>query len=61
MQIVKKQELQKWKLFKILIAMFSMLVIVIVAFGAIFVLDLAASGATTSEILTPNETWTGKL
>jgi flavodoxin len=48
------------KAFKIVIAVFVVLVILIVAFGAIVILDLAAYTATGSETLTPTGTSVGK-
>jgi hypothetical protein len=47
------------KLFKIIIAIFAVLIVVFTAFGALFILDLAGYGATASETLTPSGTSTG--
>jgi flavodoxin len=41
------------KLFRIIIAIFVVLIIMFAIFGALFVLDLAGYGATASETLTP--------
>ena len=48
------------KAFKIVIAVFAAITILIVAFGAIVILDLAAYTATGSETLTPTGTSLGK-
>jgi flavodoxin len=48
------------KAFKIVIAVFSVIIILILAFGAIIILDLAAYTATGSETLTPTGTSIGK-
>ena len=48
------------KAFKIVIAVFAAIIILIVAFGAIVILDLAAYTATGSETLTPTGTSVGK-
>jgi flavodoxin len=48
------------KAFKIVIAVFTAITILIVAFGAIVILDLAAYTATGSETLTPTGTSVGK-
>jgi sulfite reductase alpha subunit-like flavoprotein len=48
------------KLFKIILAIFAVLIIVIVAFGAIVFLDVAAYTATGSETLTPIGASVGK-
>lgn len=46
--------------FKIILAIFAVLIIVIVAFGAIIFLDVAAYTATGSQTLTPTGTSIGK-
>jgi flavodoxin len=48
------------KIFKIILAIFALLVIVVVAFGAIVVLDVAAYTATGTKTLTPTGTSIGK-
>ena len=48
------------KAFKIVIAVFAAITILIVAFGAIVILDLAAYTATGSETLTPTGSSVGK-
>jgi flavodoxin len=48
------------KIFKIILAVFAVLIILIVSFGAIIVLDVAAYSATGSRTLTPNGTSVGK-
>jgi flavodoxin len=48
------------KAFKIIIAVFAVIVILIVAFGAVVILDLAAYTATGSETLTPTGPSVGK-
>ena len=48
------------KIFKIILAVFAVLVILIVAFGAIVFLDVAAYTATGSETLSPAGTSVGK-
>jgi flavodoxin len=48
------------KIFKIILAVFAALIIVIAAFGAILLLDLAAYTATGSQTLTPTGTSVGK-
>jgi flavodoxin len=48
------------KIFKIIIAIFSIIVIIIVAFGAIIFLDIAAYTATGAQTLTPTGTVVGK-
>jgi flavodoxin len=58
-QITKIGYTKMRKLFKILIAIFATLIIIFAAFGALFVLDLAAYGATASETLIPTGTSTG--
>lgn len=47
------------KIFKIVIAIFAVLIIIVVAFGAIFFLDLAGYTATGSQTLTPSGHSTG--
>ena len=47
------------KTFKIILAIFAVLIILVVAFGAVFFLDLAAYTATGSETLSPNGTSVG--
>ena len=48
------------KIFKIIIAIFAVLIIMVVSFGAIIFLDLAAYTATGSQTLTPTGTSVGK-
>jgi flavodoxin len=48
------------KIFKIILAVFAILIIVVVAFGAIIFLDVAAYTATGSQTLTPTGTSVGK-
>jgi hypothetical protein len=48
------------KIFKIIIAIFAVLIILAVSFGALIFLDLAAYTATGSQTLTPNGTSAGK-
>jgi len=48
------------KIFKIILAIFAVVVIVIVAFGAIILLDVAAYTATGSQTLTPTGTSVGE-
>jgi len=48
------------KAFKIVIAVFAVIIILIAAFGAIIILDLAAYTATGSQTLTPTGTSVGK-
>jgi flavodoxin len=48
------------KIFKIILAIFAVVVIIIVAFGAIILLDVAAITATGSQTLTPTGTSVGK-
>ena len=48
------------KIFKIILIVFAILIIVVVAFGAIFFLDLAAYTATGKQTLTPTGTSIGK-
>jgi flavodoxin len=48
------------KIFKIILALFAVIIIIVVAFGAIIVLDLAAYTATGSQTLTPTGTSIGK-
>src|SRR5665647_3859945 len=48
------------KVFKIILAIFAAIIIIVVAFGAIIVLDLAAYTATGSQTLTPTGTSIGK-
>ena len=48
------------KIFKIILAVFAMIIIVVVAFGAIILLDVAAYTATGSKTLTPDGTSVGK-
>ncbi len=48
------------KLFKIILALFAVLIVGIVAFGAIIVLDIAAYTSTDSETLTPSGASVGK-
>ncbi len=48
------------KIFKIILAIFVIVVIIIVAFGAIVLLDVAAYTATGSQTLTPTGTSVGK-
>ena len=48
------------KIFKIILAIFAALIIIVVAFGAIIFLDVAAYTATGSKTLTPTGTSVGK-
>lgn len=48
------------KIFKIIVAIFAVIVILVVAFGAIILLDVAAYTATGSQMLTPTGTSVGK-
>jgi flavodoxin len=48
------------KIFKIIVAIFAAIIIIVLAFGAIIVLDVAAYTATGSQILTPTGTSIGK-
>ncbi len=48
------------KIFKIILAIFAVVVVIIVAFGAIIQLDVAAITATGSQTLTPTGTSVGK-
>ena len=48
------------KAFKIILAVFAVLIILVVVFGAIFLLDVAAYTATGSQILNPAGTSIGK-
>jgi flavodoxin len=48
------------KLFKIIIAVFAVIIILVAAFGAVIFLDLAAYTATGSKTLTPTGTAVGK-
>ncbi len=48
------------KVFKIILAVFAVIIILVAAFGAIVFLDLAAYTATGSKTLTPTGTSTGK-
>jgi flavodoxin len=48
------------KAFKIILAIFAVLIIIVVAFGAIIFLDVAAYTATGSKTLTPTGTSVGK-
>ena len=48
------------KIFKIIIAIFAVIIIIVVAFGAIILLDVAAYTATGSQTLTPIGTSIGK-
>jgi flavodoxin len=48
------------KIFKIILAIFVAIITIVVAFGAIIVLDLAAYTAIGSQTLTPTETSIGK-
>jgi menaquinone-dependent protoporphyrinogen IX oxidase len=48
------------KVFKIILAVFAALIIIVAAFGAIIFLDIAAYTATGSQTLTPKGTPTGK-
>jgi flavodoxin len=48
------------KLFKSILAVFAVIIIVVVAFGAIILLDVAAYTATGSKTLTPTGTSIGK-
>jgi flavodoxin len=48
------------KAFKIIIAIFALLVILVIGFGAIIILDVASFTATGSETLTPTDTAIGK-
>jgi flavodoxin len=48
------------KTFKIILAIFAVLIIIVIAFGAIIFLDVAAYTATGSKTLTPTGTSVGK-
>ena len=48
------------KIFKIILAIFAVLIIIVVAFGAIILLDVAAYTATGSQTLTPTGASIGK-
>jgi menaquinone-dependent protoporphyrinogen IX oxidase len=48
------------KIFKMILAIFAVVIIIIVAFGAIILLDIAAYTATGSQTLTPTGTSVGK-
>jgi flavodoxin len=48
------------KIFKIILAIFAVVIIIIVAFGAIILLDIAAYTATGAQTLTPTGTAVGK-
>lgn len=48
------------KIFKIILAIFAVIIIIVVAFGAIILLDVAAYTATGSQTLTPIGTSIGK-
>src|SRR5665647_2488853 len=48
------------KIFKIILAIFAALIIIVVAFGAIILLDVAAYTATGSQTLTPIGASVGK-
>src|SRR5665647_287832 len=48
------------KIFKIILALFATLMIIVVAFGAIILLDVAAYTATGSQTLTPTGSSVGK-
>ena len=48
------------KIFKIILAIFATLIIIVVAFGAIILLDIAAYTATGSQTLTPTGASVGK-
>ena len=48
------------KIFKIILAIFAALIIIVVAFGAIILLDVAAYTATGSQTLTPTGASVGK-
>ena len=48
------------KIFKIILAVFAVLIIIVVAFGAIILLDVAAYTATGSQTLTPTGASVGK-
>ena len=48
------------RIFKIIIAVFAVLVMLVIAFGAIIFLDVAAYAATGSQTLTPTGTSVGK-
>jgi flavodoxin len=54
------EDVKMRKAFKIVIAVFAVIVILVAAFGAIVILDLAAYTATGSETLTPTGTSIGK-
>ena len=47
------------KAFKIIIAIFAVLIILVVAFGAVFFLDISAYTATGSQTLSPSGTSVG--
>lgn len=47
------------RIFKVFLAIFAVLIIIVVAFGAIFFLDVAAYTATGSQTLTPTGTSVG--
>jgi hypothetical protein len=48
------------KIFKIILAIFALIIIIVMAFGSIIVLDVAAYMATGSQTLTPTGTSIGK-
>ena len=48
------------KIFKIILAIFAVMIIIVVAFAAIIFLDIAAYTATGSQTLTPSGTSVGK-
>jgi hypothetical protein len=48
------------KIFKLILAIFASIIIIVVAFGAIIVFDIAAYTATVSQTLTPTGTSIGK-
>ncbi len=48
------------KIFKLILAIFATIIIIVVAFGAIIVFDIAAYTATGSQTLTPTGTSIGK-
>ncbi len=48
------------KIFKIILTVFAIIIIAVVAFGAIILLDVAAYTATGSKTLTPDGTSAGK-
>jgi flavodoxin len=58
--LTRKGDREMRKIFKIILALFALLVIFVVAFGAIVFLDVTAYTATSSQNLSPTGTAVGK-